>query len=461
VTLRSHTTEINLNNINFIERHLNMRFNNPKIILGSAALITLLLAACGSGGGGSTGAPAPKTFAYVANSTSNDVSAYTIDSSTGALTQIKCTSATGCGATIATNFAAGNAPNSVAVDPYGRFAYVANLNSNDVSAYTIDPTSGVLTQTNCVTGCNTSVGYTKNFSAGTNPISVTVDHTGKFAFVANAGSNDVSAYFISQTTGALTQVPCNSGCSTTGNTNDFTAGTTPVSVIVDPTGTYAYVANQGSSDVSAYTINASTGAITQIDCGSGIDCNTRNFVTGTYPSSVTTDFSGNVYVANAGSSDVSVYNHSAAYNASLLVRFPCSNTFSHNCNTAGIAWDYLAGTNPASITVAPSGTFAYVANSGSNDISAFTISFGYLLNIGTSTVPAGNTPASVTVDPSNKFAYVANKNSNDISVYTINASTGALTQVDCGGGTGCNTSGGYPKNFMAGSNPISITTTLR
>jgi len=38
--------------------------------------------------------------------------------------------------------AAGSNPMSVAVDPSGKFAYVANLNSNDVSMYTIDVTTG-------------------------------------------------------------------------------------------------------------------------------------------------------------------------------------------------------------------------------------------------------------------------------------------------------------------------------
>ena len=36
-------------------------------------------------------------------------------------------------------------PSSVTVDPSGRFAYVTNANSDDVSAYTIDPATGALT----------------------------------------------------------------------------------------------------------------------------------------------------------------------------------------------------------------------------------------------------------------------------------------------------------------------------
>ncbi|MFZ3091342.1 MAG: beta-propeller fold lactonase family protein [Nitrospirota bacterium] len=59
-------------------------------------------------------------------------------------------------------------------------------------------------------------------------------------------------------------------------------------------------------------------------------------------------------------------------------------------------------------------------------------------------VAAGTYPRSVTVDPSGKFAYAANENSSDISVYTINQTTGALTA-----GTA----------VAAGTWPTSVTTT--
>ena len=53
------------------------------------------------------------------------------------------------------------------------------------------------------------------------PVSITVDSTGKFAYVANAGSNNVSGYTINSSTGALTSI---SG-------SPFTAGSGPYSII--------------------------------------------------------------------------------------------------------------------------------------------------------------------------------------------------------------------------------------
>jgi 6-phosphogluconolactonase (cycloisomerase 2 family) len=59
-----------------------------------------------------------------------------------------------------TAVAAGDGPRSVTIHPSGRFAYVANYNSNDILVYAISQTTGALTLRTTV-------------SAGTCPISVT------------------------------------------------------------------------------------------------------------------------------------------------------------------------------------------------------------------------------------------------------------------------------------------------
>ena len=93
-----------------------------------------------------------------------NVSAYTINSSTGALREIS-----------GSPFAAGFGPYSVTVDPSGRFAYVANVGLFEhVSAYTINSSTGAL---RAVSG--------SPFAAGNGPLSVTVDPSGRFAYVAN------------------------------------------------------------------------------------------------------------------------------------------------------------------------------------------------------------------------------------------------------------------------------------
>jgi 6-phosphogluconolactonase len=176
-------------------------------------------------------APTPR-FAYVANFDSNSVSAYTVDPKTGALSAIADSP-----------FAAGTNPSSVTVDPSGKFAFVVNQGDNTVSAYTIHATTGALT---LVDG--------PPVNTGKRPGALTVDPSGKFVFVPNFDDNTVSAYTIHATTGALTTV--------TGPPSD--TGTNPWSVTVDPSGKFAYVANFLGNNVSAYTIDATTGALSPI-----------------------------------------------------------------------------------------------------------------------------------------------------------------------------------------------------
>jgi len=170
-------------------------------------------------------------FAYVVATAGSlgsvgNVSMYTVDASTGALTS-------------AGTIAAGTDPFFVAVDPAGKFTYVANSGSNNVSMYSIDATSGHLT----------SIG---TIAAGTNPASVAVSPTGKFAYVTNSASNDVSMYTINGTTGVLSPA------------GTIAAGLAPTSIAIHPAGGFAYVTNSGSNSVSIYSIDGATGALTLI-----------------------------------------------------------------------------------------------------------------------------------------------------------------------------------------------------
>jgi DNA-binding beta-propeller fold protein YncE len=88
-------------------------------------------------------------------------------------------------------------------------------------------------------------------AAGTDPVSVAVDPAGKFAYVTNSGSNDVSMYAMNSITGSLTLIGMTA------------AGLSPTSIAIHPSGQFAYVTNSGSNDVSMYSIG-STGTLTLI-----------------------------------------------------------------------------------------------------------------------------------------------------------------------------------------------------
>jgi 6-phosphogluconolactonase len=114
-------------------------------------------------------------FAYVVNNLSGGeyvvgVSEYTVNSTTGVLTENSSYAS------------AGNAPTAIAVDPTSRFAYVVNRLDNTVSMYTIDPNSGNLTLNSTAANPSGTIG------TGTEPFRIDFDPSGKFVYVTNEGS---------------------------------------------------------------------------------------------------------------------------------------------------------------------------------------------------------------------------------------------------------------------------------
>ena len=292
--------------------------------------------------------PLRAQFVYVANYHDNNVSGYTINPSTGALT-----------AFAGSPFPAGSGPISVAVDPSGMFAYVANDISDNVSEYSIDPGTGALTP---IAG--------SPFPAGSLPESVAVDPSGMFAYVANRVSSNVSGYTINPGTGALTSIA---------GSPFPAAGSLPISVAVDPSGMFAYVAADVSpshSSLFGYRINPSTGALTAI-AGSP-------FGQGPSYDFVAVDPSGKfVYAANWLTGKVEGYRIN-----------PCTGAL-----TAIAGSPFITDSDPTSIAIDPSGKFAYVANGESDNVSGYRINrrTGVLTAIAGSPFPTGGTPFSVAV----------------------------------------------------------------
>ena len=370
-----------------------------------AATVTVFNPAPGGGSSNSatftitTGALVPQSivvdpsgkFAYVLNGgggVGGSVSMYTINPTTGALASIGPPAST---------YGFGVYPGSIAVDPFGKFAYVTNEgdpwgyeagSDGSVAMYTIGVTTGALTSTGSING---------NCPGLCNPSSMVVDPSGKFAYVVTGGAGiafSLAMYTIDATTGALTSI------------GTIAAGGVPLSVAVDPAGKFVYVATTNATpgsagSVSMYAINATTGAL----------ASTGTIAAGTAPVFVAVDPSGKfTYVTNSGSNDVSMYT---------------INSTTGSLTPIGMI---AAGTDPVSVAVDPSGKFVYVTNSGSNDVSMYTINSttGSLTPIGM--IAAGLSPTSIAIHASGKFAYVTNSGSNDVSMYSIGA-TGSLTLI--------------------------------
>lgn len=194
-------------------------------------------------------------FAYVSNTNSGNagsISVYSVDS-TGALTPV--------GNPVPVE----NGPADLTIDASGTHLYVPNRGSSSVSVFSIDPTAGTLTPVGAGV-----------VAAGPGPQLLVIDPTGKYAYVSSSYGEDVWGYSIDPTTGNLTPVagsPFSSG-----------AGSRPLFINIDPSGQFAYTANNGTgvNSVSGWTIDPGTGTLTAIP-GTPIGAGTQPFVVSISP----------------------------------------------------------------------------------------------------------------------------------------------------------------------------------
>jgi 6-phosphogluconolactonase len=202
------------------------------------------------------------------------ISAFSVDPARGLLTPVS-------GSPFA--FASLVAPNPqfLAVSPTAGFLYVSNGASGSISAFSIG-TNGVLTE---LGGSPFSLG------AGATAAGLAIDAKGQFLYAADSANNKVVSFSIAG--GAL------------GAGSSFSTGTKPVAVAVDSTSSFLYSANQGSNDVSAFKITS--GALTQV-AGSPYAVQPTGSIGTPQPSFLTVDVSNTfLYVANTGSSSISAF----------------------------------------------------------------------------------------------------------------------------------------------------------
>jgi 6-phosphogluconolactonase (cycloisomerase 2 family) len=141
-------------------------------------------------------------FLFVANQGSNNISSFAFC----VVVSATCPTPNGQLTQVGPPVTAGQGPVSIASDPYWNYVYVADFASNQVSQYAFSPGSGVLTPLSNPT-----------ISTGTSPVSITVisGQTGSYVgssiynltdyvYVANNGGTSISIYTLATATGQLT-----------------------------------------------------------------------------------------------------------------------------------------------------------------------------------------------------------------------------------------------------------------
>src|SRR6266567_2691727 len=145
----------------------------------------------------------------------------------------------------------GNSPQGIRVTPDGKFVVVANQGTSNVAVFSLDATTGALTE---VPGSPFASGQQPGPVAIDPPVLAGTAPSGKFVFVGDTGGNSLSAYTI-DSAGSLTPV--------TGTPIPLGANAQPSSIAVDPAGKFVYISIV-PQEVAGFALDPSTGVLTPI-----------------------------------------------------------------------------------------------------------------------------------------------------------------------------------------------------
>jgi 6-phosphogluconolactonase len=319
-------------------------------------------------------------FVHVAAASSDEVPAYTIDGTTGELSELPNPALTQ------------SRPVSVAVDARHRFLYAAVQTGQAIDTFTVNPATGALA----------SVGLPAPVTG--KPTHVTVDPSGRFLYatvkdVAAANDGWVTSWTISQNDGSLTPL------------DTHQVADLALWCLCDSTGTFLYVASRttvtGGAKISVLRINPADGTLT--------------------PSANPPASASGVVALGYHPKKRALYSVLATANA--IVTFTADAASGELTVVPGGAGN--SGISPSAISLTPNGKFAYVSYldpAGTGHVSQFAVD----ATTGKLIVPAvqyqdGLHPTDLGVEASGRFLYVANSGSNTVSVFQIDAATGALT----------------------------------
>ena len=340
---------------------------------------------------------------YVVNSTDNtngDVSAFTIDAATGALTAV-------AGGAVAAH----TAPTGIAIDSTttdGETAvYVSNRASADLSYYDFPAANS--------SGDLPFVGNVPLDPAAPiilAPEVIAIAPVGGpymvYMFMGGSGTGSQGALTgLRLDLQGVWEVP-NDGFSPATATEGPVLG-----LAIDGSAAVLFATTSSANLLDVYSINGDA-SLTAVAKG---PYKTGNDPRGVAVWPLSAYSTGFVYTANKGDNTISAF------------------AFDGSAGNLQPATTFATGHAPVGIAIDPTGTYLYTANSGDGTVSAFSInsSTGALTSLGAAvasgnlnpTVNANPGPIDIRVDPSGQFVYCVNGTDGSVSLFTVKA--GALT----------------------------------
>ena len=304
---------------------------------------------------------------------------------------------TGCGGF----FSDPNSTTSTAGSTTGDYFYVVNASTDSLVGFSLS--SGALAGVS-------STGY--GLSANLAPTSVVVTRQDTFVYVGGSGA--IVCYSIG-TGGVLTSV--------TGGT---TTTTDIVSMVTSPDGQWLLALSSygGTAELTVYSINTSTGVLTQQGNTLSITFPSNNSIGPVVPHTLRISASGAYVAAALGTAGDALFSfNTAAGNGSLtqIDNVPPSLPAGSSTYNSDNALTFSSGSNY--LLIATTGQ-----TTGSSFIETYPITTSNTL--GTSQqIASGDAPSALEMDSTGAYLYSANHGSANISAYTFSSTTGALAAM--------------------------------
>jgi len=224
------------------------------------------------------------TFVFVANQGSDSISSFMIDQIGGTLMEVKFAPPP----PVPPNCVLNNpepCPLSIApASPTGLtssgnmlFVATSTAGAGAVSTYNFDLTTGLV-----------ATPPVSTTAVGLNPSAMIMDLSGKFLFLIDSSASEVAVVSIGSS-GQLTPVGA-----------PVATGPTPLSVAINPAGTFLYTANLGLTVGNSNCVNGGVSGFSVDGSGNLTPLTGSPFAVGPCPTSVTTDSSGGLLFLGNG-----------------------------------------------------------------------------------------------------------------------------------------------------------------
>ena len=295
-------------------------------------------------------------------------------------------------------------PSFLAVSANGRFLYAINeVNvfegqpAGSVSSFSVDAGIGKLSALSQVS------------AGGEGPAYITLDHTGKYALVANYPLGSVAVFPILKNggLGKATAFVQHQGSSVN---LERQQGPHAHAIAMSPDNRFAIVADLGLDQLIVYPFDSTKGKLGP--------SHVLKTAPGAGPRHLVFAPSGKfLYVINEMASTIAAYSYDAA-NGTL-----------HQFQTISTLPQGFTGKNTAAeIEIAPSGRFLYASNRGNDSIAVFAVDplKGTLALVEFDSA-GGRTPRNFTIDPTGSWLLAANQESDNIVFFRVDVRTGHLT----------------------------------